>query len=67
VVAVVEALGFVRARRESHDTYVRPGHRFTVSIPRGRKEMSQTTLTSIWRQAGITSAIARKTRKAAGR
>jgi predicted RNA binding protein YcfA (HicA-like mRNA interferase family) len=63
VVAVLEHLGFSLARRESHDTFTKPGHPRTVSVPRNRKSVAPNTLSSIWRQAGIDNAQAREIRK----
>ncbi len=60
---VVESLGFSLARRESHDTYTKAGHPRTVSIPRNRKALSAGVVSSIWRQAGITAAMARQIRE----
>jgi len=62
VTSVIESLGFTLARRESHDTYTKPGHLRTVAIPRNRKSISPSTLSSIWRQAGITGPDATKIR-----
>ena len=61
-VAVVKFLGFSPARQEAHDTFTRPGHPRTVSIPRNRKSLGRETLKTIWRQAGITGAEARRIR-----
>ena len=60
---VLQHLGFTLARRESHDTYVKPGHPRTVSVPRNRSSITRGTLGSIWRQAGVTSAEARAIRE----
>ncbi len=57
---VLEAAGFALARRQAHDTYTRPGHPRTVSVPRNRREVAIGTLASIWRQAGLTAAQARR-------
>jgi predicted RNA binding protein YcfA (HicA-like mRNA interferase family) len=53
VVKVLEANGFTLARRESHDTFKKPGHRLIVSVPRDEKELPKGTLAAIWRAAGI--------------
>jgi predicted RNA binding protein YcfA (HicA-like mRNA interferase family) len=58
VVTVIESLGFSRDRREAHDTYTRPDHPRVVSVPRNRASIPPGTLSSIWRQAGITAAAA---------
>lgn len=63
VIAVVEHNGFTRKRRESHDTYVKPGHPRTVTIPRNANSITPGTLSSIWRQAGKTAAQARQIRQ----
>jgi predicted RNA binding protein YcfA (HicA-like mRNA interferase family) len=60
---VIESLTFSLARRESHDTYTKVGHPRTVSIPRNRKALSVGVVSSIWRQAGITAALARQIRE----
>jgi len=63
VIAVLEVLGFTRARRESHDTYVKAGHPRTVSVPRDRKSLAAGTIGTIWRQAGVSPARAREIRE----
>jgi predicted RNA binding protein YcfA (HicA-like mRNA interferase family) len=57
---VLEKLGFTLVRRGAHDNYTRPGHDRVVSVPRDRNELAPGTLASIWRQAGITAAEAKK-------
>jgi predicted RNA binding protein YcfA (HicA-like mRNA interferase family) len=60
---VLLAAGFELARRAAHDTYTRPGHPRTVSVPRNRKAMAPGTLASIWRQAGLSRAAAEALQK----
>lgn len=64
---MLEQLGFSLARRESHDIYTKPGHSYPVTVPRDRKEVTQGTLGSIWRQAGVTKADAEAIREGLGR
>jgi predicted RNA binding protein YcfA (HicA-like mRNA interferase family) len=63
VITVLEAVGFTLARRESHDTYTKPGHPRIVSVPRDRKSLAKGTVGAIWRQVGITAAEARELRQ----
>ncbi len=63
VASVLKKLGFKLARRESHDTYVKQGHKRTVSVPRNRSAITRGTLGSIWRQAGITGPEAKEIRE----
>lgn len=63
VAAVLDARGFALARRESHDTYTKPGHPRTVSVPRNRASLPAGTLSSIWRQAGMTAPEALRMRR----
>jgi predicted RNA binding protein YcfA (HicA-like mRNA interferase family) len=59
----LEYLGFSLARRESHDTYTKPGHPRTVTVPRNRRAVTPGTLSSIFRQMGITKTDAQKIRE----
>ena len=60
VVWILSQIGIIRKRRGKEDVYAGEyqGKNRVVIVPRNKKSIPQGTLSSIWRQAGITKKIA---------
>jgi len=59
---VLKGRGFEIARETGERQYTKAGHPRTVTVPRNRKEITPGTLSSIWRQAGMTKKEAEELR-----
>lgn len=56
---ILSQIGITLKRRGKEDVYAgeHPGKNRIVIVPRNKKSIPQGTLSSIWRQAGITNKI----------